>query len=108
MQLKRGGSTKVEIKSNIVEVNDPLQANQYLKLVSDGSDSGKTYIYQKDPNDSFNQVRIQLNKKGSVSDTTNTGGGQLWYKRDSMVSSALTWGKDGITLSNYADKKFRC
>ena len=105
LQLKRGGSTKVEIKSNIVEVNDPLQANQYLKLVSDGSDSGKTYIYQKDPNDSFNQVRIQLNKKGSVSDTTNTGGGQLWYKRDSMVSSALTWGKDGITLSNYADKK---
>ena len=105
LQLKRGGSTKVEIKSNIVEVNDPLQANQYLKLVSDGSDSGKTYIYQKDPNDSFNQVRIQLNKKGSVSDTTNTGGGQLWYKRDSLVSSALTWGKDGITLSNYADKK---
>ena len=105
LQLKRGSSTKVEIKSNIVEVNDPLQANQYLKLVSDGSDSGKTYIYQKDPNDSFNQVRIQLNKKGSVSDTTNTGGGQLWYKRDSMVSSALTWGKDGITLSNYADKK---
>ena len=105
LQLKRGGSTKVEIKGNIVEVNDPLQANQYLKLVSDGSDSGKTYIYQKDPNDSFNQVRIQLNKKGSVSDTTNTGGGQLWYKRDSLVSSALTWGKDGITLSNYADKK---
>ena len=105
LQLKRGGSTKVEIKSNIVEVNDPLQANQYLKLVSDGSDSGKTYIYQKDPNDSLNQVRIQLNKKGSVSDTTNTGGGQLWYKRDSLVSSALTWGKDGITLSNYADKK---
>ena len=105
LHLKRGGSTKVEIKSNIVEVNDPLQANQYLKLVSDGSDSGKTYIYQKDPNDSFNQVRIQLNKKGSVSDTTNTGGGQLWYKRDSLVSSALTWGKDGITLSNYADKK---
>ena len=105
LQLKRGSSTKVEIKGNIVEVNDPLQANQYLKLVSDGSDSGKTYIYQKDPNDSFNQVRIQLNKKGSVSDTTNTGGGQLWYKRDSLVSSALTWGKDGITLSNYADKK---
>ena len=30
----------------------------------------------------------------------------MWYKRDSLVSTALTWGKDGITLSNYADKKF--
>ena len=106
LQLRLGGSTKVEVKNNIVEINNPLQANQYLKLVSDGSDYGKTYIYQKDPDDGFNQIRIQLNKKGSVSDSTNTGGGQLYYKRDSLVSAALTWGKDGITLSNYADKKF--
>lgn len=105
LQLRRGGSTKVEIKSNIVEVNDPLQVNQYLKLVSDGSDYGKTYIYYKEPTDSFNQIRIQLNKKGSVSDSGNTGGGSLWYRRDGLASSALTWGKDGITLSDYADKK---
>ena len=105
LRVQRGDHNTIELKSNIVEVNNPLQANQYFKLVSDGSDNGKTYIYYNEPNDSYNQIRIQLNKKGSISDSGNTGGGALWYRRDGLVTSALTWGKDGITLSDYADKK---
>lgn len=105
LRVQRGDHNTIELKSNIVEVNNPLQANQYFKLVSDGSDNGKTYIYYNEPNDSYNQIRIQLNKKGSINDSGNTGGGALWYRRDGLVTSALTWGKDGITLSDYADKK---
>ena len=105
LRVQRGDHNTIELKSNIVEINNPLQVNQYLKLVSNGTDNGKTYIYYNEPNDSYNQIRIQLNKKGSISDSGNTGGGALWYRRDGLVTSALTWGKDGITLSDYADKK---
>jgi hypothetical protein len=106
LQLKRGSDIKLEIKSNIVEVNSELQVNQGIKLVSDGSDSGRTILYHKDSDLSVYQNRITFNKRGSASDTSNSGGGALWFRRDSLATTTLTWGKAGLTLTNYADQKF--